>query len=691
MTDVARVRLGKLLYGGLFTLAWPAALAGWSIALDRSGLVAWPVPVPPAWGAALAAFGLGLVALAMRALIREGGGLPMNAYPTRRRVAGSAYGLLAHPIYAGFTLTVAGVAALGGSPAGFWLAAPLTALAATALVVGYEGPATRARLGAPAHPPLLSLPRPDENPAPARAAIALLSPLLAWACLYAMLAAMPEPADARDLASGVETALPRPAWAVFVYSLAYPYAALAPLALIGRGGAAIRRFSLSAWLLIGAGFALMLLLPGRHPLPDPGDAGFAAGGLTAWLVRANHAADAAWLACPSFHVGWTVLASAGLALRWPRLAAFWWAAALAVASSCLLTGAHALVDVAAGWALALACWRHRALWARCVAAAERIGNGLTFRRIGRLRVLSHAAWSFAAAAAGMLLAGALAGPARLPALLGLTLVGLAGAAAWGQWLEGGGRLSRPFGYFGFLFAASGVLLVVAARDPAEGGALMAAVATAAPLAQAVGRGRCLVQGCCHGRPVASALGIRIRHPESRVSALGGLACVPIHPTPLYSALANLAILAVLLRLWQVGAPGPAIAGGSLILTGLARFSEERFRGEPQTRLHAGLSTYQWLSIGIFLGGLALSALPGAPAAPAGLPGVAAWSHALVAASLAGLVAALAMSVDLPGSALPLSCLTVAQTELGTKKADPPARPRHRRVTEEAYRSGSLTT
>lgn len=149
--------------------------------------------------------------------------------------------------------------------------------------------------------------------------------------------------------------------------------------------------------------------------------------------------------------------------------------------------------------------------------------------------------------------------------------------------------------------------------------------------------------------------MRIRHPESRVTQLSAFACVPIHPTPLYSAVANAAILAVLLRLWAVGAPGTTVAGAYLILSSLARFVEERFRGEPQTPVLAGLATYQWLSIGTFLCGLILSALPSAPLSAAGAPSLAGTLCALAA----GLAAALSMSVDLPDSDLPLSRLTVS--------------------------------
>lgn len=179
---------GKLLYGALFTLAWPGALALWSWSLDASGFVSWTVPVPPWSGWLLLLTGLALMAVAMLALVRNGGGLPMNAYPTTRFVTGSAYALMAHPIYVGFTLAVLGAAVVANSPAGFWFAAPLSALASAALVIGYEGPKLRDRFGPRPLAPIFALPLPDEKrvPMPRRAVLCGMT-LGLWAALYALI------------------------------------------------------------------------------------------------------------------------------------------------------------------------------------------------------------------------------------------------------------------------------------------------------------------------------------------------------------------------------------------------------------------------------------------------------------------------------------------------------------------------
>ncbi|MBL8489717.1 MAG: prolipoprotein diacylglyceryl transferase, partial [Rhodocyclaceae bacterium] len=475
--------------------------------------------------------------------------------------------------------------------------------------------------------------------------------LAPWALAYALLSAMPEPGGARELRLAWEGALPLAGWTVWIYSAAYPLALAAPLLIDRRRD--LRRFVLSAWGITLAGFAAMLLLPGRAALlPVP------ATGAPAWLFSANRALDAEWLACPSFHAAWSVLAACAIADRRPRLR--WPAAALAflVCASCLTTGSHALADVAAGALLGVAAWHQGALWRRMVGAAERLANAWSAVQVGPVRVIGHAPWSALAAAAGMLVVVRLSGPERIPAAAAVFAAGLLAAGAWGHVLEGGGRLSRPFGYYGFLFGALAALAGLAAFDAGGALRLAAAFAVGAPLAQALGRLRCLVQGCCHGRPARSVPGLRVIHPMSRVTALAGLRGVAIHPTQLYSLVGNLAVFAVLARLWEAGTPANFVGGAYLLLSSQVRFVEEQYRGEPQTPVRCGLAVYQWLAVGVFVAGILVTMLAG--------PGVAAaaplTTGGVLLSGAAGLCAALFMSVDFPGSRRRFSRLTVGSPE-----------------------------
>ncbi|MEE8192494.1 MAG: prolipoprotein diacylglyceryl transferase family protein, partial [Gemmatimonadales bacterium] len=177
--------------------------------------------------------------------------------------------------------------------------------------------------------------------------------------------------------------------------------------------------------------------------------------------------------------------------------------------------------------------------------------------------------------------------------------------------------------------------------------LLAAIALAAPWVQAIGRARCLVQGCCHGSETGETIGIRYWRARSRVCTLGDLRGVPLHPTPLYSMMANAVVGVILLRLWSLGAAYSLVAGAYLILLGVARFVEESYRGEPQTLIIGGLRIYQWLAILSFVVGAALTAIPSGTA-----PGLSYWldMRVLFAATAFGLAAGIAMGVDFPGSA-----------------------------------------
>ncbi len=136
--------LKKVLHGALFVIVLPAALAFW--ARGTQAVVRLPL-VPWGWGLPLGAVGAFLALAGMAALWFHGGGLPMNAFPPPRYVARGVYAWLAHPIYVGFCGLVAGVAILARSASGLWLISPLVALAATALVLGYERDDLRSRFG----------------------------------------------------------------------------------------------------------------------------------------------------------------------------------------------------------------------------------------------------------------------------------------------------------------------------------------------------------------------------------------------------------------------------------------------------------------------------------------------------------------------------------------------------------------
>lgn len=349
--------------------------------------------------------------------------------------------------------------------------------------------------------------------------------------------------------------------------------------------------------------------------------------------------DTSAAAFPSFHVIWAILAIEVFAARWSRWKWIFrgWAAAIAI--SCITTGMHALVDVITGALVGVLALYPDRLWTFLHDNAERVANSWKEWRIGPIRVINHGGYVGLAVLCGTVIIGTLLGSARNTTIALLTLAGIVGAGLWAQIVEGSSGLLRPYGFYG------GVLgVVLAAFFTNDTWLVITAFAVAAPVIQALGRLRCLVQGCCHGAPAPEWLGVSYRHPRSRVCK-AKLAGVPVHPTQLYSILWNLPCALLLSRLWVAHAPLNVICGAFLILNGIGRFVEEAYRGEPQTKIIAGLRLYQWIAIASVLAGATLTAIPHVSSATS-----LHWNPLAFLLGLGtGLITWFAMGVDFPDS------------------------------------------
>jgi protein-S-isoprenylcysteine O-methyltransferase Ste14 len=630
--------IGRFLYGLVFVAFVPAALALWARAVDQS--LTLPVPPLPAAGPFIAGTGLAVMLAGMWALLRYGHGLPMNAFPPTRYVRRGVYGMVSHPIYAGFALLVLGIAWSARSPAGIWLVTPVISLAMVALVLGYERLDLGRRFGVgQIHRPVLSLP-PDEPASPSiveRIAVLLLVGI-PWVVSFEAVCLLGPAPDAVPVGLPFERTWPVLQSSEALYALAYPFVLATPFVVRSRHE--LRDSALLALVATAAVIPLYLILPFVAP-PRPFEATSALGrALLAERAMCNTVAT-----FPSFHVIWALLAARAWRSRSRAWGTVGSALAVLICISCLTTGMHVLVDIAAGVAAFGAVLRWRQAWDWIRRGAERRANSWREWRWGRIRLLSYALPASAAAASGFLLATMLGGRPVIGPLFLVFLCGLLGAALWAQRLEGSERLSRPFGYFGsVLGVTSGVVLIGGLRG--NGLQLAVLVAMAAPWMQAIGRLRCLVQGCCFGAPAPETIGIRYFHPRSRVCTQTEFRGVPLYPTPLYSMLSSTVIGLLLWRLWSIGAALTLILGAYFILVGLARFVEEAYRGEPQTPIVGGLRLYQWLAIVWLIGGIVVSAVPSEPASgPVDGAGPLAWITAVVI----GVVVGGAMGVDFPES------------------------------------------
>jgi protein-S-isoprenylcysteine O-methyltransferase Ste14 len=626
----------RLAYLALFTVALPTLLVAWARRLDK--LLVLPAHGSVAVGAAVGLLGLVLMVLATRDLWVYGRGLPASPFPPERLVTRGVYGLIAHPLYVGAVLVSLGVSLVARSAAGLWIVTPVLALAAAAFAVGFENESTRRRYGAlPA--PRLRLPEDSEaRPSASERAAVYLLVFLPWLVLFEGVEFLGVPPDARSTYFAWDASLPVLPWTEALYAATYPFVLLAPLAAARMNE--LRRFALGGLWATATIIPCYLLFPlVAEAKPVPGQ------GFWQVLMSAERQQNDAVTSFPAFHVVWACLAAQLYGARWPRTRWIWRSFVALIAASCVTTGMHSAADVVAGFAAFALVAQREGLWRRVLGAVEWLANSWRETTIGPVRLMSHGLFAGLAATLGLLVAAALAGSGNLGWLVAMSLLsGVAGAGLWAQIVEGSPQLLRPFGYFG---APPATILVAlaAALAGADAWLLLASFGTGGCFGQAIGRMRCLVQGCCHGREAPEALGIRYRHPMSRVTRLSSLGGLPLHPTQLYSMIWMLFAGAVLLRLWALAAPLQFIAGTYFILVGLGRFVEEHYRGEPQTSVLAGLRLYQWLGIAFVLGGAVLTTLGARPA-----PSPSAFDWGVLPASLTvGVVYCLAYGADLPRS------------------------------------------
>ena len=159
-------------------------------------------------------------------------------------------------------------------------------------------------------------------------------------------------------------------------------------------------------------------------------------------------------------------------------------------------------------------------------------------------------------------------------------------------------------FYGGLIAAVAVGLWLVRRYKLPVWTTADLMAPGIALGHVVGRFGCLLAGCCYGRPTDVAWAITFTDPLAAQN-VGTPLGIPLHPTQLYDAGAELLILAVLLFTERKGKP---FAGRTfwmyLLLYGISRFIIEFYRGDPNRgTVMGGLSTSQFVSLLLVPGSL----------------------------------------------------------------------------------------
>ena len=129
---------------------------------------------------------------------------------------------------------------------------------------------------------------------------------------------------------------------------------------------------------------------------------------------------------------------------------------------------------------------------------------------------------------------------------------------------------RGFTWYGGLVTGVATAVIMVRRAHLPVGVVAGQMAAPLSVGYAIGRLGCLLSGDgTYGRPTTLPWGMTF--PNGVVAT-----DVPVHPTPLYEAIAALAIALVLLRLGG-GTSGPRVFASYLILSGSARFLVELLR------------------------------------------------------------------------------------------------------------------
>jgi phosphatidylglycerol:prolipoprotein diacylglycerol transferase len=157
-------------------------------------------------------------------------------------------------------------------------------------------------------------------------------------------------------------------------------------------------------------------------------------------------------------------------------------------------------------------------------------------------------------------------------------------------------LARSGGvFYGGLIVAVGVAFWYIARHGMPFWTTCDVFAPGIALGHVTGRLGCFAAGCCYGRQTTLPWGITFHNPLAAAN-VGTPLGIPLHPTQLYEAGAELLILIVLLTTER---RGRQFSGRTfwlyMLLYAISRYIIEFYRGDPRGEMF-GMSTSQFISV-----------------------------------------------------------------------------------------------
>ena len=617
-------RFQKFLYAILFVLIIPIGL--WFWAKYTENLILFPAIESQNIGLTFMISGSSLILWGMHALWKYGEGLPMNISPPAYFVKKGPYRIVRDPIYWGFGIFMTGIFTLTGSASGLWLVTPVSILSMIALVWGYERIDLRHRFPNEKSKTLLDLPiNNSELPLPVDRLLSLFK-ILALLILanYLVLNLEVNISPLRDFSM--------PTFEndnLFLLNLIF----IVFVPFILKRNDFLREWALAGMISLFLSNFISLLLPsiGSQYLPKS-DLGQESG----WEIVVMS------MTVPLFLIFISLKFIFKQSKKWFVLFVF-----ITVPFGFIqLTNSRSIIlSLALSIVIFLLATNYLPIWRYLKDNSEKIANSWHEWVFGKVRIINHGFYVGFGAFLGILLSGLLAGKVYAWAILVFAITVLVFSGLWAQIIEGSDKLKRPYGFYGGLIGTIFASLIVWMMG-FNYWIIVGVVSIFMPWVQAIGRLRCLVNGCCHGRPVENPeIGIRYFHTRSRVSGISGLKGKLLYPTPLYSIIWLFFVGFVLLSLWYHSFSSGFIFGLYLILTGIGRFVEEAYRGEVQTPIINGLRLYQWTAILSVIVGIIVTIIPMEPVTITYTFG---W-EILVSALIGGLFTLFIMGVDFPCS------------------------------------------
>lgn len=592
--------LPKILYASLFCIVFPFLLIFWAKSTEKT--INLSVPELPLVAIVISTLGFTLICGAMHNLWKRGQGLPMNAFPPKNYVKSGWYYFFHHPIYIGAILLSFGISMYFNSSSGFWLVSPIFILLILAYVLGFENEVIAKAFQMQTHKTFFDFPENDsQKTKPKDQLLLYIWIYLPWFLLYESFIFLGVPKDAISTNITLDQKIPFLDFSVIVYLLVYPLALFTPFILNKNFKTKEFIFDLITGMVIIFYCYLVFPFVVNYSILENTN-------IFTKIINFGRETDGSTAALPSFHVFWALIVYKYFSWRFPKLKILFMIISFLIILSCLTTKNHTILDVIFGILAYFLVNNRVKIYQFLLWSCEKISNSWHEWRFGKTRIINHGFYAALGGVSGFLIMGYFL-PNHLYTIYFIGILGFAGAGLWAQMVEGSPMLLRPFGYYGSVIGIAIATILITVFSDISFWYLLAISTLGASSIQFLGRFRCLVQGCCHGKPTDHVLGIRFCHPKSRVYKIAGWGGKNLYPTQFYSIATNFLTFFLLFRFVSLEMPCSFIAGLYFILNGSSRFVEESLRGEPQTPYFKGMRAYQWLSILSIIMGIIFTTVP----------------------------------------------------------------------------------